>query len=122
VLEQATAVVTSMGDHAVKQWDQFSRAVDPVLTQLGQFGKGFGEEAVGLAKGLWEVSQVRAVTDPVGWLNSMGEMTKGIAPLIRAWPRAQLAGWELHLTGEGEETAALKQLAAGDATIVFHAP
>jgi hypothetical protein len=82
VLEQATAVITSMGDHAVKQWDQFSRAVDPVLTQLGQFGKGFGEEAFGLAKGLWEVSQVRAVTDPVGWLNSMGEMTKGIAPLV----------------------------------------
>ena len=84
VLEQATAVVTSMGDHAVKQWDQFSRAVDPVLTQLGQFGKGFGEEAVGLAKGLWEVSQVRAVTDPVGWLTSMHEMVKGVAPLVGA--------------------------------------
>jgi hypothetical protein len=82
VLEQATAVVASMGDHAVKQWDQLSGAVDPVLTQLGQFGKGFGEEAVGLAKGLWEVSQVRAVTDPAGWFNSMGEMTKGIAPLV----------------------------------------
>ena len=84
VLEQATAVVTSMGDHAVRQWDQFSRAVDPVLTQLGQFGKGFGEEAVGLGKGLWEVSQVRAVTDPVGWLNSMHETVKGIAPLVGA--------------------------------------
>ena len=84
VLEQATAVVTSMGDHATKQWDRFSRAVDPVLTQLEQFGKGFGEEAVGLGKGLWEVSQVRAVTDPVGWLNSMHETVKGIAPLVGA--------------------------------------
>jgi hypothetical protein len=84
VLEQATAAVTAMGDHAVKQWDQFSRAVDPALTQLGQFGKGFGEEAVGLAKGLWEVSQVRAAIDPAGWLASMSEMTKGIAPLVGA--------------------------------------
>jgi hypothetical protein len=82
VLEQATAVVTSMGEHAVKQWDQFAGAVDPVLAQLGQFGKGVGEEAVGLAKGLWEVSQVRAVTDPAGWFTSMGEMSKGIAPLV----------------------------------------
>ncbi len=77
VLEQATAVVTSMGDHAVKQWDQFSGAVGPVLTQLGQFGKGFGEEAVGLVQGLWEVSQVRAVTDPAGWSNSMRRNGQG---------------------------------------------
>jgi len=84
VLEQATAVVTEMGDHAVKQWDQFSRAIDPALTQLGQFGKGFGEEAVGLVKGLWEVSQVRAVIDPEGWLTSTSEMAKGVAPLVGA--------------------------------------
>jgi len=46
--------------------------------------------------------------------------TKGIAPLIKAWPLAQLPGWELHLTGEGEETAALKQLAGARRNIIFH--
>lgn len=46
--------------------------------------------------------------------------TKGIAPLIQAWPAAGLAGWELHITGEGEETEALKQLASGDRGIIFH--
>jgi len=46
--------------------------------------------------------------------------TKGIAPLIKAWPLANLAGWELHITGEGEETVALKQLASGNAGITFH--
>ena len=84
VLEQATAVVTDMGDHAVKQWEQFSRAIDPGLTELGQFGTGFGEEAVGLVKGLWQVSQVRAVIDPAGWLTSTSEMAKGVAPLVGA--------------------------------------
>lgn len=84
VLEKATAAVSAMGDHAVKRWDRFSRAIEPALTQLGQFGKGFGEEAVGLVKGLWEVSQVRAVIDPAGWLTSTSEMAKGVAPLVGA--------------------------------------
>ncbi|HEX4349305.1 MAG TPA: glycosyltransferase [Verrucomicrobiae bacterium] len=46
--------------------------------------------------------------------------TKGIAPLMKAWPLAKLTGWELHITGEGEETEALKKLAAGRADIIFH--
>jgi len=46
--------------------------------------------------------------------------TKGIAPLIKAWPQAQLTGWELHITGEGEETETLKKLAAGRPDIIFH--
>jgi glycosyltransferase involved in cell wall biosynthesis len=46
--------------------------------------------------------------------------TKGIAPLIKSWPLAQLTGWELHITGEGEETEMLKKLAAGRADIIFH--
>jgi glycosyltransferase involved in cell wall biosynthesis len=46
--------------------------------------------------------------------------TKGIMPLIKAWPQARLAGWELHITGEGEDTAALKKLAEGNTNIIFH--
>ncbi len=84
VLEQATTVVTTMRDYAVKRWDPFSHAVGRALTPLGQLYKGIGEEASGLVKGLWEVSQVRAVTDPVGWFSSMGEVARGIAPLVGA--------------------------------------
>jgi glycosyltransferase involved in cell wall biosynthesis len=46
--------------------------------------------------------------------------TKGIAPLIKAWPRAKLAGWELHITGQGEETETLKKLATNNPEIIFH--
>ena len=84
VLDQATALVTAMGEYAVKQWDPFSDAVGRALTPVGQLCKGIGEEAFGTVKGLWEVSQVRAVVDPVGWFSSMGEMGTGIAPLVGA--------------------------------------
>jgi len=83
VLEQATAVVTSMVTRRQTMGSVLARG-RPRSDPVGQFGKGFGEEAVGLAKGLWEVSQVRAVTDPVGWLTSMHEMVKGVAPLVGA--------------------------------------
>jgi glycosyltransferase involved in cell wall biosynthesis len=46
--------------------------------------------------------------------------TKGIAPLIKAWPQANLAGWELHITGHGEETVALKKMAENNPGIIFH--
>jgi glycosyltransferase involved in cell wall biosynthesis len=46
--------------------------------------------------------------------------TKGVAPLIKAWPQAQLAGWELHIAGDGEDMASLKQLAGGRSDIIFH--
>jgi hypothetical protein len=84
VLEQATTVVTAMGDYAVTHWDPFSHALGHAFNQLGQRYKGIGEEAGGLLKGLWEVSQLRAVTDPQGWFNSLGEVSGGIAPLIGA--------------------------------------
>jgi len=46
--------------------------------------------------------------------------TKGVAPLIKAWPQAQLAGWELHIAGDCEDMASLKQLAGGRSDIIFH--
>jgi len=84
VLERATTVITAMGEYAVKHWDPFSHAVGRAMNQLGQRFKGIAEEAGGTLKGLWEVSQVRAVVDPVGWSNSMNEVSKGIAPLVGA--------------------------------------
>lgn len=86
VLAEATTVLNTMGDHAAKQWNQFlhGTVVGQVVNQVGQRFKGIGKEAFGLVKGLWEVSQVRAVVDPIGYLNSWGEVGKGIAPLVGA--------------------------------------
>jgi hypothetical protein len=86
VLAEATTVLNTMGDHAAKQWNQFlhGTVVGQVVNQAGQRFKGIGKEAFGLFKGLSEVSQVRAVVDPVGYLNSLGEVGNGIAPLVGA--------------------------------------
>jgi glycosyltransferase involved in cell wall biosynthesis len=46
--------------------------------------------------------------------------TKGLVPLIAAWHQLNLPGWELHIAGRGELTAAIEEQAAGNKTIVFH--
>jgi glycosyltransferase involved in cell wall biosynthesis len=46
--------------------------------------------------------------------------TKGLDKLIMAWRQTDLTGWELHIAGHGEETAALKKAAEGANGIVFH--
>lgn len=46
--------------------------------------------------------------------------SKGLEPLITAWKSARLAGWELHITGDGELSGRLREMAVGDNTIVFH--
>ncbi|HYB81524.1 MAG TPA: NAD(+)--arginine ADP-ribosyltransferase [Mycobacterium sp.] len=99
VLTEATTALDTMADHTAKQWDQFlhGAVVGQVANQVGQRFKGIGEEGWGLVKGLWEVSQVRAVVDPIGYLNSLAEVDKGIAPLVGAGgPHAPSIGqsWE----------------------------
>jgi len=86
VLAQATTVVTTMGDYAARQWGQFlhGTVVGQVVNQFGQRFKGIGEEGFGLVKGLWQISQVRLVVDPIGYFKSLGEVSKGIAPLVGA--------------------------------------
>ena len=114
-LEQATTAITAMGDYAAKHWDPFSHALGRALNQLGQRYEGIGEEAGAMVKGLWEVSQLRAVTDPEGWFNSLGEMSKGIAPLLgaggqhgpavsQAWQQLgkELTHWDEWKTNPGE--------------------
>ncbi len=86
VLAQATTAVTTMGDYAAREWGQFlhGTVVGQVVNQFGQRFKGIGEEGFGLVKGLWEISQVRLVVDPIGYFRSLGEVSKGIAPLVGA--------------------------------------
>jgi glycosyltransferase involved in cell wall biosynthesis len=56
------------------------------------------------------------------WVSFAGTHTRpnGLAPLIEAWKTMNLADWELHLAGYGEETAALEKRAEGRGDIIFH--
>ena len=46
--------------------------------------------------------------------------SNGVANLIAAWRSAPIDGWELHITGQGELTAALRQMAENLPGVVFH--
>jgi glycosyltransferase involved in cell wall biosynthesis len=56
------------------------------------------------------------------WVAFAGTHTKanGVEPLIDAWKSIKLPEWELHIAGQGEDTAALQKQAEGRADIVFH--
>ncbi|WP_053094077.1 glycohydrolase toxin TNT-related protein, partial [Mycobacterium heckeshornense] len=81
---EATTVISTMGRYAAKEWDQFLHGTDVgrALNQVGQFGKGFGEEAGGLLKDTWTYGTVRALVDPKGWHQSWEQMVDGMAPLV----------------------------------------
>jgi len=44
----------------------------------------------------------------------------GIPALVAAWKQLALPDWELHITGEGPETATFRKLAEGNPGIHFH--
>lgn len=46
--------------------------------------------------------------------------SNGIANLIAAWRSAPIAGWELHITGQGQLTNRLRQMAEKVPGVVFH--
>jgi Glycosyl transferases group 1 len=46
--------------------------------------------------------------------------SNGVGELIEAWGIAEIPGWELHITGHGQLTDKLKQLAAKNRSIKFH--
>jgi glycosyltransferase involved in cell wall biosynthesis len=48
------------------------------------------------------------------------EWSQGLTELLKGWRTLALPDWELHIAGQGPMTAALKQMAAGDRSIVFH--
>jgi glycosyltransferase involved in cell wall biosynthesis len=48
------------------------------------------------------------------------QWSNGVAQLIEAWRDVGLPDWELHITGYGEFTETLRQMAAGIPGIVFH--
>jgi hypothetical protein len=46
--------------------------------------------------------------------------SNGVGELIQAWGAAKISDWELHITGHGQTTDELKQMAAKIQGIVFH--
>jgi len=46
--------------------------------------------------------------------------SNGIAELIEGWPNVNFPDWELHITGQGQLTEQLKQLAMNKKGITFH--
>jgi hypothetical protein len=46
--------------------------------------------------------------------------SNGVAKLIAAWRSAPVAGWELHITGYGQLTGQLRQMAENVPGVVFH--
>jgi hypothetical protein len=72
-----------MSGYAAKQWSQFLHGTQAgrVLDQMGQFGKGLGEEVGGLVEGLWTYGPLRAAIDPDGSYQSWEQLVDGMAPL-----------------------------------------
>jgi glycosyltransferase involved in cell wall biosynthesis len=58
----------------------------------------------------------------MNWVLFSGTHTrsKGIEQLIKAWKILELEDWELHITGYGETTVALKRMSEETRGIVFH--
>lgn len=56
------------------------------------------------------------------WVLFSGTHSKqyGIELLISAWGKMELPGWELHITGDGEQAVALRKLTASNPSIRFH--
>ncbi|SOK27507.1 Outer membrane channel protein CpnT [Mycobacterium simulans] len=84
VVSQAETVITTMGRHTAKQWDQFLRGnpVGQVINFAGQRLKGIGEAAEGLGETALAYNQIRILVDPLGFNRDAGEMVRGMAPLV----------------------------------------
>jgi hypothetical protein len=83
-LTQAAAIATTMGGYAAKEWDQFLHGTDVgrAINQVGQYAKGMWSEAGGFVKGLYDISQIRLMLDPIGYAKDLGDEVKGALPLV----------------------------------------
>lgn len=87
-VSEAAAIATTMEKHAAKQWDQFLHGTDigRAINQVGQWAKGFGCEAGGFAKGLYNLGGLRLSLDPNGFFHDLSGMVEGAAPLVGLGP------------------------------------
>src|SRR5262249_34460401 len=87
-LNEAETIITTMADHAAKQWDHFLHGsfVGRFINQLGHGASEIGDEVVGTVKGAWDISQLRMLTDPLGYAKDMGGMVLGAGSLVGLGP------------------------------------
>ncbi|MGE2813801.1 NAD(+)--arginine ADP-ribosyltransferase, partial [Mycobacterium heidelbergense] len=93
---EAETILTTMGDYASRDWDQFLHGTDVgrAINQVGQYAKGVYSEAGGFVKGLYDISQLRLLFDPVGYAKDMGGMVQGSLPLVGLGPDGGPGVWE----------------------------
>jgi hypothetical protein len=94
-LGEAEAILTTMGNYATKQWDQFLHGTDVgrAINQVGQYAKGMWSEAGEFAEGVWDISSVRMLVDPIGYGKDLAGMAEGAAPLVGLGPDGG-PGWQ----------------------------
>ncbi|OMC42388.1 hypothetical protein A5744_15895 [Mycobacterium sp. IS-1264] len=87
-VREAETILTTMGDYASREWDQFLHGteVGRAINQVGQYAKGVYAEAGDTLAGLYDISQLRLLFDPVGYAKNMGEMAEGALPLFGLGP------------------------------------
>ncbi|OBA75275.1 NAD(+)--arginine ADP-ribosyltransferase [Mycobacterium sp. 1554424.7] len=103
-LAAATTIVTDMGRHAAREWDQFLHGTDVgrAINQVGQYAKGAWSEAGGMLKGIWDVSTFRMMFDPIGYGRDMANEFKGALPLVGlGGPHAPSIGESWKQLGKG---------------------
>ncbi len=83
-LAEAVTIATTMGGYATKEWDQFLHGTDVgrAINTVGQYAKGMWSEAGGFVKGLYDVSQIRLMLDPIGYAKDLGDEVKDALPLV----------------------------------------
>ena len=87
-MSATAAAADVMGHWAGREWDHFLHGteVGRALNQTGQGFKGFGVEGWDFLKGLWNISQGKLLTDPVGYGKNLGDLASGAAPLVGLGP------------------------------------
>ena len=69
-------------------------SVGHAIDLVGHGTKEFGDEALGFATGLWDISQVRLLFDPVGYFHDLNGMVLGAAPLVGLGPDGAPSVWD----------------------------
>lgn len=96
-MSAAATAAQDMAHWADKEWNHFVALNNAALHGLGKILGGAGKEGWGTLKGLFAISQFRAVLDPIGYGKELGGMVQGAASLTGLGPDGGpgwLESWE----------------------------
>lgn len=101
-MSAAETAAKDMAHWADKEWDHFVALNKATLHRVGKILGGVGKEGWGVLKGLYSVSQVHAVLDPIGYGKELAGMAQGAAPLVGLGPDGG-PGWQESWMALGKE-------------------